>query len=184
MTSWHVIMTSHLVDFCEQKWSLFHQDDHLIYRNFLFNKQCIGGSKGGGSSQFLSFSCSFRQKSCQIVGFRQCNSVQKPTYYPCLIVTHVCCLVILTYFESLRFSFVDVTAVCILESFENQQSLLMADRVLKELGKTKARDAYKVRAPSHRAKCKRKKIEEKTTNIKGNFCFSLGVRIGLRVHSH
>ena len=39
----------------------------------------------------------------------------------------------------------DVTAVCILESFENQQSLLMADRVLKELGKTKAKEAYKVR---------------------------------------
>lgn len=38
----------------------------------------------------------------------------------------------------------DVTAVCILESFENQQSLLMADRVLKELGKTKAKEAYKV----------------------------------------
>ena len=41
--------------------------------------------------------------------------------------------------------FVDVTAVCILESFENQQSLLMADRVLKELGKSKAKEAYKVR---------------------------------------
>ena len=39
----------------------------------------------------------------------------------------------------------DVTAVCILESFENQQSLLMADRVLKELGRTKAKDNYKVR---------------------------------------
>ena len=62
------------------------------------------------------------------------------------------------YFEALCFSFADVTAVCILESFENQQSLLMADRVLKELGKTKARDAYKVRARSHRAKFKRKKI--------------------------
>lgn len=29
----------------------------------------------------------------------------------------------------------DITAVCILEAFQNQSSLLMADRVLKELGK-------------------------------------------------
>ena len=41
-------------------------------------------------------------------------------------------------------SFIDVTATCILESFQNQQSLLMADRVLKELGKTKAKEAFKV----------------------------------------
>ena len=38
----------------------------------------------------------------------------------------------------------DTTAVCILESFENQQSLLMADRVLKVLGRTKAKENYKV----------------------------------------
>ena len=38
----------------------------------------------------------------------------------------------------------DVTAVCILEGFQNQQSLLMADRVLRELGKAKADAAYKV----------------------------------------
>ena len=83
------------------------------------------------------------------------------------------CLVILTYFEA--FSFVDVTAVCILESFENQQSLLMADRVLKELGKTKARDAYKVRARSHRAKCKRKKkSKKKRQTLKEIFAFRLG----------
>ena len=50
-----------------------------------------------------------------------------------------------SFFQYIFFFIVDVTAVCILESFENQQSLLMADRVLKELGKTKAKDAYKVR---------------------------------------
>ena len=38
----------------------------------------------------------------------------------------------------------DVTAVCILEGFQNQQSLLMADRVLRELGRAKAGAAYKV----------------------------------------
>ncbi|KAI0231228.1 Mitochondrial import receptor subunit TOM70 [Lamellibrachia satsuma] len=41
----------------------------------------------------------------------------------------------------------DVTAVCILEGFQNQQSLLMADRVLRELGKAKADAAYKNRVP-------------------------------------
>ncbi|XP_013405522.1 mitochondrial import receptor subunit TOM70 [Lingula anatina] len=46
----------------------------------------------------------------------------------------------------------DVTAVCILEGFQNQQSLMMADRVLKDLGKSKAKEAYKNRketTPSH-----------------------------------
>lgn len=41
--------------------------------------------------------------------------------------------------------FVDVTAVCILEAFQNQQSMLLADKVLKQLGKEKAKDKYKVR---------------------------------------
>lgn len=39
----------------------------------------------------------------------------------------------------------DVTAVCILEAFQNQQSMLVADRVLKQLGKEKAKEKYKVR---------------------------------------
>jgi len=38
----------------------------------------------------------------------------------------------------------DVTAVCILECFQNQQSMLLADKVLKSLGKEKAKDKYKV----------------------------------------
>ncbi|XP_074652301.1 mitochondrial import receptor subunit TOM70-like [Tubulanus polymorphus] len=42
----------------------------------------------------------------------------------------------------------DVTAVCILEGFQNQQSLYMADRVLKALGKTKAKEKFKVREPT------------------------------------
>ncbi|XP_076004736.1 mitochondrial import receptor subunit TOM70 [Genypterus blacodes] len=41
----------------------------------------------------------------------------------------------------------DVTAVCILEAFQNQQSMLLADRVLKQLGKEKAKDKYKNREP-------------------------------------
>ncbi|KAM9503197.1 mitochondrial import receptor subunit TOM70-like [Salvelinus alpinus] len=41
----------------------------------------------------------------------------------------------------------DVTAVCILESFQNQQSMLLADKVLKLLGKEKAKDKYKNRDP-------------------------------------
>lgn len=38
----------------------------------------------------------------------------------------------------------DVTAVCILEGFQNPQSLMTADRVLKSLGQTKAKEAFKV----------------------------------------
>ncbi|KAG8450369.1 hypothetical protein GDO86_002861 [Hymenochirus boettgeri] len=41
----------------------------------------------------------------------------------------------------------DVTAVCILECFQNQQSMLLADKVLKLLGKEKAKDKYKNREP-------------------------------------
>ncbi|KAM6963367.1 mitochondrial import receptor subunit TOM70 [Aplochiton taeniatus] len=41
----------------------------------------------------------------------------------------------------------DVTAVCILEAFQNQQSMLLADKVLKLLGKEKAKDKYKNREP-------------------------------------
>lgn len=40
--------------------------------------------------------------------------------------------------------FPDVTAVCILEGFQNQQSMLLADKVLKLLGKEKAKEKYKV----------------------------------------
>ncbi len=43
------------------------------------------------------------------------------------------------------FLFEDVTAVCILEVFQNQQSMLLADKVLKQLGKEKAKEKYKVR---------------------------------------
>lgn len=38
----------------------------------------------------------------------------------------------------------DVTAVCILETFQNQHSMLLADKVLKQLGKEKAKEKYKV----------------------------------------
>ena len=39
----------------------------------------------------------------------------------------------------------DVTAVCILEGFQNGVTLQSADRVLKELGKSKAKEALQVR---------------------------------------
>ncbi|XP_061540539.1 mitochondrial import receptor subunit TOM70 [Phycodurus eques] len=41
----------------------------------------------------------------------------------------------------------DVTAVCILEAFQNQHSMLLADKVLKQLGKEKAKNKYKNREP-------------------------------------
>lgn len=42
----------------------------------------------------------------------------------------------------------DVTAVCLLQNFQSQNALLMADRVLKELGKQHAAEAVKNRTPS------------------------------------
>ncbi|XP_071095664.1 mitochondrial import receptor subunit TOM70-like [Haliotis cracherodii] len=42
----------------------------------------------------------------------------------------------------------DITACCLLEGFQNQQSLIVADRVLKLLGKSKAHAAYSSRTPS------------------------------------
>lgn len=47
----------------------------------------------------------------------------------------------------------DVTAVCILEAFQNQQSMLLADKVLKQLGKEKAKDKYKVCLNSESCLC-------------------------------
>lgn len=40
--------------------------------------------------------------------------------------------------------FVDTTAVCILEGFGHQAGMFLADKMLKELGKEKASQAYKV----------------------------------------
>ncbi|XP_038062805.1 mitochondrial import receptor subunit TOM70-like [Patiria miniata] len=42
----------------------------------------------------------------------------------------------------------DTTAVCILENFSHNQSMLLADKMLKELGKEKAQQRYKERVPS------------------------------------
>ena len=39
----------------------------------------------------------------------------------------------------------DITAVCILEQFQNQASIVTADRVLKELGSQKAKENVKAR---------------------------------------
>ncbi|XP_045480161.1 mitochondrial import receptor subunit TOM70 [Harmonia axyridis] len=41
----------------------------------------------------------------------------------------------------------DITCVCLLQNFQNQAALLMADRVLKQLGKIHAEEAMKTRKP-------------------------------------
>lgn len=41
----------------------------------------------------------------------------------------------------------DITAVCLLQNFQNQSALLMADRALKELGRQHAAEAIKTRVP-------------------------------------
>ncbi|XP_044749115.1 mitochondrial import receptor subunit TOM70 [Coccinella septempunctata] len=41
----------------------------------------------------------------------------------------------------------DITCVCLLQGFQNQNALLMADRVLKQLGKIHAQEAMKSRKP-------------------------------------
>ncbi|KAL4229406.1 Mitochondrial import receptor subunit TOM70 [Mactra antiquata] len=50
--------------------------------------------------------------------------------------------------SELELSLEDVTAVCILEGFQNQGTLQMADRVLKSLGKDKAKTALKNKKPT------------------------------------
>ncbi|KAI4463823.1 tetratricopeptide repeat protein 6 [Holotrichia oblita] len=42
----------------------------------------------------------------------------------------------------------DITAVCLMQNFQDQKSLFMADRVLKELGKKHASEAIKTRKPT------------------------------------
>ncbi|KRT80135.1 Anaphase-promoting complex subunit 3 protein, partial [Oryctes borbonicus] len=42
----------------------------------------------------------------------------------------------------------DITAVCLMQNFQDQKSLFMADRVLKELGKMHAAEAIKTRKPT------------------------------------
>lgn len=42
----------------------------------------------------------------------------------------------------------DITAVCILEGFQNQNSLMVTDRVLKKLGKATAKEVVKTRTPT------------------------------------
>ena len=42
------------------------------------------------------------------------------------------------------FSIVDLTAVCMIEGFNNPNWMMQADRVLKEIGKEKAEEYYKV----------------------------------------
>lgn len=42
------------------------------------------------------------------------------------------------------FSSLDVTAVCLLEGFQNQQCMILADRILKAIGKELAEKHFKV----------------------------------------
>jgi hypothetical protein len=41
----------------------------------------------------------------------------------------------------------DITAVCILEQFQNQANLLMTDRLLRQQSKLKAKELFKTRTP-------------------------------------
>ena len=41
----------------------------------------------------------------------------------------------------------DITAVCILEQFQNQTNLVMTDRILREQSKIKAKALFKTRTP-------------------------------------
>ena len=41
-------------------------------------------------------------------------------------------------------SFLDVTSVCLIEGFQNQNFMMMADRILKEVGKDLAAERIKV----------------------------------------
>lgn len=41
----------------------------------------------------------------------------------------------------------DITAACILENFQNQSTLISADRILKELGRQHAKEAISNRSP-------------------------------------
>lgn len=50
--------------------------------------------------------------------------------------------------EQFRDALEDITTVCILEGFQNQSSLQLADRILKSLGRARAKAAYQSKAPS------------------------------------
>lgn len=50
--------------------------------------------------------------------------------------------------EELKKCLHDITAVCILEGFQNQNSLVVTDRVLKKLGKATAKEVIKTRKPT------------------------------------
>ncbi|CAN7983850.1 unnamed protein product [Ixodes hexagonus] len=50
--------------------------------------------------------------------------------------------------EELKKCLEDITAVCILEGFQNQNSLMVTDRVLKKLGKATAKEVVKTRKPT------------------------------------
>lgn len=53
----------------------------------------------------------------------------------------------LEHLNDLANSLEDITATCILENFQNQNSLTLADRVLNELGRKHAREAMKTKKP-------------------------------------
>ena len=69
--------------------------------------------------------------------------------------------------------FLDVTAVCILEGFQNQQSMLLADKVLKLLGKEKAKEKYKV----NWSESVNRGEHTLCVDISKLYCFSLGTTV-------
>lgn len=82
------------------------------------------------------------RKEC-LEGETRSPFLQQISFYKCnLKFDFYCCILCWVFFFSLNCP--DVTAVCILEAFQNQQSMLLADKVLKQLGKEKAKDKYKV----------------------------------------
>lgn len=66
-----------------------------------------------------------------------CSPIFLPLFCTC---TSICYVEV-----DIEIFFKDVTAVCILEGFQNPQSLVTADRVLKSLGQAKAKEEFKVR---------------------------------------
>lgn len=48
------------------------------------------------------------------------------------------------HYNTLHLLYLDLTAACLLESFQNARTMQNADRVLKELGQRKAKEMFKV----------------------------------------
>ena len=56
--------------------------------------------------------------------------------------------------EEFQMAFEDLTALCILENFQNEKNIIFADKLVKTLGERMCKEKFKVR--------KKNKIEKKT----------------------